>query len=258
MQCNLYIVMTIVAEVQEHKDEDPLDVLERLVKDHPSDIYDIPLSDIIDAFLVELESITGSTALNDLDRLSEFVLLASTLLEWKSKCLLNQDSDTDVDEELYALEQRDALIGRFMELQVYAKIALTLSFMIEKAALSVPRTAGIEEKFANIAPDLLAGIDRFALRDAFRNVINRAMPEDVQINHVTVDKVSVSETIITLERRLSTLRRVTFRELTRYLSGRIDIIVHFLALLELHKRGTVSLNQAETFGDLEVEWISNC
>jgi segregation and condensation protein A len=248
--------VTVVIETQECTDKDPLDILERLVRDHPSDIYEIPLSDIVDAFLAELESIVDSGSFNDLDRLSEFVLLASTLLEWKSKCLLNQETDSEDDEELYALEQRDALIGRFIELQVYAKMALRFSLMIERAALSIPRTAGLEDRFANIAPDLLADVDKFALRDTFRNVIDRAIPEDVQINHVTVDKVSVSETIAVLERRLRSTRMVTFRELTRYLSDRIDIIVHFLALLELHKRGTVSLNQAETFGDLEIEWIA--
>ncbi len=250
--------MTVVIETQECREKDPLDILEQLVKDHPSDIYEIPLSEIIDAFLAEIESMTASASFSDLDRLSEFVLLASTLLEWKSKCLLNQEDDSEDDEELYALEQRDALIGRFIELQVYAKMALSFSLMIERAALSVPRTAGLEERFVNIAPDLLADIDKFVLRDAFRKVIDRTMPEDVQINHVTVDKVSVSETIVVLERRLSSIRRATFRELTRYLSDRIDIIVHFLALLELHKRGTVSLNQAETFGDLEIEWMAGC
>ncbi|MHB8263702.1 MAG: segregation and condensation protein A [Acidimicrobiales bacterium] len=246
--------------------EGPLEVLERIVAEHPADLYDIPLSDIVDGFMAELSSIFHVAGRDersgvriepaDLDRLSEFLLLASTLLEWKSRLLLASDDEPELDEELYALEERDKLIGRFMELQVYAQVAQSLSFMMEKAALSIPRAAGLEERFATLAPDLLAGVDADMLCRAFAKIQDRASSAGVEIDHVTVDKVSVAETIITLEHRLKALNRTTFRDLTDHLSERMDIIVHFLAILELYKRGMVALSQAEIFGDLDIEWTA--
>ncbi|MCL5948550.1 MAG: segregation/condensation protein A [Actinobacteria bacterium] len=252
--------------------EGPLEVLARIVAEHPADLYDIPLSDLVDSFMVEMSGIFHNAGCDeaegdgtrtgqrigplDLDRLSEFLLLASTLLEWKSRLLLASDDAPDLDEELYALEERDKLIGRFMELQVYAQVAQSLSVIMESAALSIPRSAGLEERFATLAPDLLAGVDAATLCRVFTEIQERASSAGVEINHVTVDKVSVTETLRALRYRLRVLRRTTFRDLTGHLNERMDIIVHFLAILELYKRGMVALSQAETFGDLDIEWVA--
>jgi chromatin segregation and condensation protein Rec8/ScpA/Scc1 (kleisin family) len=72
---------------------------------------------------------------------------------------------------------------------------------------------------------------------------------------VTVDAVTVAETVAVLSERLPGLARISFRELTRGLETRIEVIVHFLALLELCKMGRVALGQGATFGELDVEWI---
>ncbi|MCL4433401.1 MAG: segregation/condensation protein A [Actinobacteria bacterium] len=252
--------------------EGPLEVLARIVAEHPADLYDIPLSDLVDSFMAEMSGVFHNSGSDeaagdgtrtgqrigplDIDRLSEFLLLASTLLEWKSRLLLASDDVPDLDEELYALEERDKLIGRFMELQVYAQVAQSLSIMMERAALSIPRSAGLEERFATLAPDLLAGVDAGTLCSVFAEIQERASSAGVEINHVTVDKVSVAETLRALRHRLKVLRRTTFRDLTGHLNERMDIIVHFLAILELYKRGMVALSQAETFGDLDIEWIA--
>jgi segregation and condensation protein A len=77
----------------------------------------------------------------------------------------------------------------------------------------------------------------------------------VDLYHVTVDTVTVSDAVSELERRLPRLGRSTFRSLTSHLTSRIEIIVRFLALLELCKQGRVSLDQGHTFGELEVAWV---
>ncbi len=91
--------------------EGPLEVLGRIVAEHPADLYDIPLGDIVDGFMAELnrmfhagsdERVGVRMESTDLDRLSEFLLLASTLLEWKSRLLLASDDEPELDEELYA------------------------------------------------------------------------------------------------------------------------------------------------------------
>ncbi len=77
----------------------------------------------------------------------------------------------------------------------------------------------------------------------------------VDLYHVTVDTVTVADTVAALSRRLPRMGTSTFRQLTGHLTSRMEIIVSFLALLELCKQGRVSLDQGHTFGDLEVAWL---
>ena len=77
----------------------------------------------------------------------------------------------------------------------------------------------------------------------------------VRLNHVTVDAVTVAETVVVLAQSLPTMGRLSFRELTAGLSTRIEIIVHFLAVLELCKLGHLALGQGGTFGEVDIEWI---
>jgi segregation and condensation protein A len=78
----------------------------------------------------------------------------------------------------------------------------------------------------------------------------------VRLHHVTVDAVTVAETVVSLAQRLPRLGRLSFRDVTAGLTTRIEIIVHFLAVLELCKLGRVTLGQGTTFGELEIEWIA--
>ena len=77
----------------------------------------------------------------------------------------------------------------------------------------------------------------------------------VDLYHVTVDAVTVADAVTEMVRRLPGAGRATFRQLTGHLTSRIEIIVRFLALLELCKQGRVALDQGHTFGDLEVAWV---
>jgi segregation and condensation protein A len=127
---------------------------------------------------------------------------------------------------------------------------------MERAARSVPRTAGVDDDLAVGAPDLLEGVTPDQVAAAFlRATAERPVPT-VDLYHVTVDAVTVADAVSDLEIRLPVIGRATFRDLTGHLSSRIEIIVRFLALLELCKRGRVSLDQGHTFGELEVTWES--
>jgi segregation and condensation protein A len=106
------------------------------------------------------------------------------------------------------------------------------------------------------APDLLEGVTPDDLAEAFlRATAERPVPV-VDLYHVTVDTVTVADTVAALSRRLPRLGTATFYELTRHLTSRMEIIVSFLALLELCKQGRISLDQGHTFGDLEVAWVA--
>jgi segregation and condensation protein A len=183
--------------------------------------------------------------------------VASVLIELKSRRLLPGPNDIDPDEELVGWEERDLLLARLLECQAYAAAADGFTALFEQAARSVPRTAGLELDFVVHAPDLLEGVTPDQLAAAFlRATAERPVPV-VDLYHVTVDTVTVADAVSDLSRRLPAVGATTFRSLTRHLTSRMEIIVSFLALLELCKQGRISLDQGHTFGDLEVAWLAD-
>ncbi|MGH8981210.1 MAG: segregation and condensation protein A [Acidimicrobiales bacterium] len=232
--------------------EGPVDLLVHLVNVHEVDICEVPLAPVVDGFCAVLRERPETVALGTR---SQFLLMASILVEIKSKRLLPGPDDACEDEELSGWEERDLLLARMLECRAYAATADVFVVLSEQAARSVPREAGLDDGFVVHAPDLLAGVTPAMLADAYlRATAERPVPH-VDLSHVTVDTVTVSETIQTLALVLPRRGRVSFRTLTAGLTARIDVIVHFLAVLELCKLGKVTLGQAERFGDLDVEWI---
>ncbi len=232
--------------------EGPVDVLLQLVTDHQLDIFDIPLAEVVDAFVAEIASWEEI----DLPALSEFLVVAALLVELKSRRLLPGSGDVEPDEELVGWEERDLLLARLLECQAYAAAADGFALLIEQAARSVPRTAGLDADLIIRGPDLLEGVTAEQVAAAYTRATSERPAPTVDLEHVTVDAVTVAEAVAELTVRLPGTGRSTFRELTGHLTSRIEIIVRFLALLELFKQGRVSLDQGHTFGDLDVEWVS--
>lgn len=230
----------------------PLDVLLQLIGDHKLDIYDVKLADVVDAFLAELAARTEM----DLHTTTEFLVITAILIELKSRKLLPGADEVEADEELCGFEERDRLLARLLELQAYSAAADAFCLLVEQAARSLPRTAGLEERYRDLAPDLLAGVTATDLADAFRRGCVPRPEPGLDLSHVTVEAVTVSEAVAELETRLPERGQCTFRELTAHCRTRMQVIVRFLALLELCKRGRVTLDQGHTFGDLEVCWIA--
>jgi segregation and condensation protein A len=231
--------------------EGPIDLLLQLVTSHQVDLYDIPLVSVVDAFVAE---VAGWDTV-DLPILSEFLVIAALLVELKSRRLLPGPDDVEPDEEMVGWEERDLLLARLLECRAYAAAADAFALLAEQAARAVPRTAGLDPEFAVHAPDLLEGVTPDQVATAFRRATAARPAPTVDLYHVTVDTVTVADAVNELGRRMPTMGATTFRTLTRHLSARIEIIVHFLALLELFKQGRVSLDQGHTFGDLEVAWV---
>lgn len=219
---------------------------------HDRDILSVALSPIVDGFLATL---TEHRDLLSLDQISEFLLVASILVELKSQRLLPGPEEVEDDEELAGLESRDLLLARLLECRAYAGAADAFVAMAELAGRSIPRVAGLEDDFVVHAPDLLAGVTPEALAQAFKRTLVEPETPRVDLSHVTIDVVTVAETVVHLAHRLPGQGRTTFRELAVGATTRLEVIVCFLAVLELCKLGRVALGQGETFGDLEVVWI---
>ena len=172
-----------------------------------------------------------------MDVLSEFLLVAAILVELKSQRLLPGPDDVEDDEELVGWEERDLLLSRLLECRAYAAAADVFVALTEQAARSLPREVGLDDGFVVHAPDLLAGVTPEQLAQAYlRATAERPVPR-VDLSHVTVDTVTVSEAVASSDRVLPDRGAATFRELTGHLTTRMDVIVRFLALLELCKRG---------------------
>jgi segregation and condensation protein A len=204
--------------------EGPFDLLLHLVTKDQVDIWELSLSSIVDEYVATIE---GMQALD----LSEG------------------------EEELALWEERDLLLARLLECKTFKDASLALSRLMDSADLSVPRRAGLEERFLGLAPDLLEGVTPGRLHDALARLLAPKPVPKVNTDHVAPIRASVAETLEQLVARLPREGRTTFRRLIEGLVEPLEIIVCFLALLELCKRGAVDLEQAERLGELRVNWL---
>jgi segregation and condensation protein A len=233
--------------------EGPIELLLHLVSSHELDVLDVPLMPVVDGFV---RILSDDRELIDFNQLSEFLLVAAILIELKSQRLLPGPENVEDDEELAGWEERDLLLARLLECRAYSAAADVFVALAEQASRSVPREAGLDDDFVVHAPDLLAGVTPDDLAQAYlKGSAERPVPR-VDLSHVTVDMVSVSETVQALIARPDAGRPSSFRQLVADCRNRMDVIVHFLALLELCKMGRVALGQGQTFGDLQISWLA--
>ncbi len=231
--------------------EGPFDLLLHLILKDEVDLYEISLSGIVDAYLAEIDRMD----LCDLETATEFLLIAATLVELKCRRLLPIDDDFDLDDELGIWEERDLLLSRLLECKTFKDAAKILDDLTTRAAQVVPRRAGLEEEFLGLTPDLLAGVTGERLRKSFIKAMTPPPEPVVDLFHVTSVTASVTDAIEELLDELPRSGPVTFRTLTSGLVERVEVVVRFLAVLELFKQGFVEIDQARAFGDLTVEWI---
>lgn len=235
--------------------EGPFDLLLHLILKEQVDLYEVRLATIVDAYLAELDRLRAQASAVDLELATEFLLIAATLVELKARRLLPVPEGVDLDEELALWEERDLLLARLLECKTFKDVGAVLARLFDDASRSAPRLAGPEEPFRSLQPDLLAGVTPEQLRDAFvRASAPRPVPA-VELSHVAPIRVSVADAVEELLDELPRAGVLTFRRLTGGLVERLEVIVRFLAVLELYKQGLVDLDQPETFGELTITWV---
>ena len=251
-------------EVQTTVFEGPFDVLLRLILEQEVDIYEVSLTSIVDAYLAEMDRIIGRSenqasegAGIDLELATEFLLIAATLVELKTRRLLPDRNDGDLDEEFGIWEERDLLLARLLECQTFKTAAVVLRQMTLSASLSYARTVGPDEKLLSLAPDLLIGVDTEDLAVAAVRAMTLTAVKRVDLGHIAPITASVTDVMFELIDGLPSLGRTSFRQLTGGLVDRIEVVVHFLAILELFKQGHIELDQRERFGDITLIWTGS-
>jgi segregation and condensation protein A len=232
--------------------EGPFDLLLQLILREEVDLYEVDLSKIVDAYLHEIERMQAL----DLDLATEFLLIAATLVELKTRRLLPGSTDIDLDEEFSLWEERDLLLARLIECKTFKDVAKIFSSLADEADLSFPRTVGPDERFAGLLPDLLEGTSVRRLQSAAIRAFTPRPEPIVDLFHVNPIKITVADAVAELIDELPRAGRISFRHLTADLADRIEVIVRFLAVLELFKQGYVDIDQPERFGDIDVIWCA--
>jgi segregation and condensation protein A len=223
----------------------PFRLLAELILDRKVDVCDVPVARVTEEFLARADEAEGWT----LEEATWFLAICAVLLELKVGRLF--PSTREPDEEDLLGGSPDLAYARGIELTAFRRVAAVLADRFEAASRSFVRRAAPPEEFAHLYPDLMERVTPEALADAAAALLRSPT---VDLSHVTPIVATVEDALDTVTRRMSRRGEARFRDLVRDCRERIDVVVRFLALLELHARGRVALRQAETFGDIEVRW----
>jgi len=230
--------------------EGPFDLLLHLVGRQKLDVRDIPIAEIADEFIAHIEAMKDL----DLEIASDFLLVAATLLEIKAAALLPGVEETDFEEfeDLSPEEARALLVERLLTYKQFKNVAGELSNRMEAEGRMHSRAAGLEEPFLKLMPDYLEGITLRGLAVLCADLETKREIFLLQAEHVASMPLSLDLHMESVRRSVHTQGRVRFSELVDAGAPAEVVVVTFLAILELYKRGVVDVTQASLFGDIEV------
>jgi segregation and condensation protein A len=234
--------------------EGPFDLLLHLVSRQKLDVSAISIADVADQYLSHIDKMREL----DLDVASEFLLLAATLLEIKAASLLPR-TDVYVGEDLDDLspeEARDILVARLLAYKQFKNVAGELSARMESEACMHPREAGLEQEFLGLMPDYLEGITLRGLAVICADLEHRREVFLLEAEHVASAPISLELHAESVRRILRDRGKATFAELLEDGASPEVVVVTFLAILELYKRGLVDVLQSEIFGDIVITHLS--
>lgn len=229
--------------------EGPIDLLLHLITRQRVDIYDVSLAQITEEYLAAIAGLDGT----DLETATGFLVVAATLLELKSARLLPGRSADEEDGHL--LEERDLLLARLVECSTFREAGAWLARGLEAGAAAHGRAAGLEEPFVDLAPKVVLKTTPERLGALAAAALAPRPEPEVDVSHVSPIRVTVRDAILEVAAFLRGREAPAgFRELCSDASERIDVVVRFLALLELFKAGAVDLVQLDRFGDIRATW----
>ena len=229
----------------------PFDLLLQLVSRQKVAIGSISISEVADQYLAEVDAMEEL----DLDVASDFVLVASTLLDMKAHALVPQDvslkssyDEDEYDDELDGLspdEAREVLIARLIAYKQFRNAGAALG----------SRMVGPDPDFLNLMPDYLEGITLRSLAVICADIDSKRETFLLEAEHVAPKRLPVALTVASVDRLTRSKGKVTFSELLDGQDTPEIVVANFLAVLELFKRGLVRVQQDVIFGEIEIEHI---
>ena len=234
--------------------EGPLDLLLHLIDKNKVSIYDIPIVTITEQYLEYVSNMETQ----DLNVVSEFLVMAATLIDIKSKLLLPAEETEEEDEE----DPRAELVRRLLEYKTYKYMARELEELEEDAERQFYKEPTIPKEVAKYEPpveldSLLSGLTLARLQEIFESVMKRR--ED-KIDPVRSSFGTIKREPVSLEQKIGSVlkfvrreKNCSFRQMLEREAGRVEVVVTFLAVLELMKIGKIRLSQEAIFDDMYIE-----
>ncbi len=224
----------------------PFAVLADLILEQKIDVCDVAIATITDRFLAHAKDAERWS----LDEASWFLAACAVLLELKVGRLMPRHETVD-EEDLLGVSP-DLLYARSIELAAFRLVAVDIARRMGEEALHVPREAGPPPELAHLYPDIMEAVDADQLA-ALAAALLRPPPM-LDLSHVTPIRYTMDEAREAVSAHLGRLGDASFRELVADCEERIQVVVRFLALLDLYREGKLDLAQAETFGEIRVRW----
>lgn len=246
--------MTISYKLE--KFEGPLDLLLHLIEKNKVDIYDIPIVEITSQYLDYINQMEKE----DLNIVSDFLVMAATLLDIKSRMLLPVEVNEEGEEE----DPRAELVERLLEYKRYKLMAQELLDMEEHAQGQLFKKPTIPKEVAKYEPPvdldkLLDGLNLAKLQRIFDSVMKRQKekvdPVRSKFGTIKKEPISLETKILDVMDYARKHRSFRFRNMLERQSDRFELVVTFLAILELMKIGKIHATQEYTFDDIKIETL---
>lgn len=225
--------------------EGPFDLLFHLIEDQKVNIYDIPIAPITQQYLDYIHMME----ILDMDVASEFLVMAATLLEIKSKMLLPQVRDENLDNEdgyegEVGMDAREELVQKLIEYRRFKLVALQLREMERGASRIFTRNVNAERPPEEI---LMIQVGVLDLLNLYQGLVRRRL--NPLVHRVVIDRLSLTERVGEIRSMLRAWsgREVRFRDLVKEPNNRYQVVLSFMAILEMAKHGEVELHQTGNF-----------
>lgn len=242
----------------------PFDLLLQLVSRQKVAIGSISVAEVADQYLAEVERMSDL----DLDVASDFVLVASTLLDMKAAALVPEgglapsaragEEEMDDEDDLAGLtpdEAREVLIARLITYKQFRNAGAALGSRMEAESRMVPRTVGPDPEFLGLMPDYLEGITLRSLAVICADIDAHRETFLLESEHIAPKRLPIALTVASVDRLARSRGHLTFSELLDG-SGEPEVVVaNFLAVLDLYHRDKVRMHQDHNFGEIEIEHV---
>ncbi len=234
--------------------EGPLDLLLHLIDKNKIDIYDIPIVEITNQYMEYIRNMQRE----DLNIMSEFLVMAATLLDIKCRMLLPKEVTEDGEEE----DPRQELVEQLLQYKMYKYISYQLKDRETDADMVMYKNPTIPEEVAEyVEPvnldELLDGLTLSRLNDIFQDVMKRQTdkidPVRSKFGKIEKEEVTLSDKFAYIHSYMKDHSHFSFRQLLEKQRGKMHIVVTFLAVLEMMKLGEIRVVQEETCGEILIE-----
>ncbi len=234
--------------------EGPMDLLYSLIIKNKIDIYDIPIAQLTEQYLAYVEKMKQY----NMESISEFIIMAATLIEIKSKMLLPKELDENNEE----IDPREELVSRLIEYKKFKGIAMDFNEKQKNAGYSYFKDSDkdIIDKIRKDVPrsveDILNGADGQMLINAFYEVLRRreVITDKIRssFNSVDREKFTLEEKTEHIERLIKKNKKISFFKIFKKSSSKNEIVVTFLAMLQLIKDKKILISQERIFEDITI------